>query len=568
MTKARHSHRDRLNEKASFAVVAVRVLLMISVASVAIYLTRQGWDLISARLKQRALVQSLDQLPHESSPSQAQTNAAPQTRPKEVGANLTQKTPSRVSTTSRVPMERKTILPSLVPEIELISTSDNAFFDPVKSSFGRVLILEFWATWQPNAMERIREAENLLSGYTPRDLRLILVNTEENPNLVKNFISDHEIHSEVALDPDGSAAAVFDVNELPTRILIDKQGNLVRILDGVDDSSLSLVRGEIKTLASGGTLDSNLDSFTVMQLAERSLAAKTDTSETIPNETASWQPPKEKHFHPDELRFKLLNGETYSTSEELAKNEERFDEYAAKSKEGGSRQTTFQHPNGQASLIFSDRGGKLHGPLLSFYDDGMRRAFAYYQFGKRVGTTMIWDESGRPLLMENHRRGVRQGVRSVFRSCGDDCDKSHLWISEEWRSGERVASHVAMNPVTFDRIIFQSPKTRSISLYADTELTLAQTEFEAVSEKFLADETHLASLVHEAYQNLKKEFHQQASARLMASDNRDFSAMSAAASFPFPNFNLTNNRSSSSSFTGRFPAMSCGSSRIRNTGRS
>ena len=128
--------------------------------------------------------------------------------------------------------------------------------------------------------------------------------------------------------------------------------------------------------------------------------------------------------------------------QQLMKTDQRFYDGLLRRQEASRQFLRFNHANGNPYLFVSRRTSKLYGPLAGRYDSGQAMICLVYIYGKRHGSSLCWDERGRPLVSEQYKNGVRDGLRCIFKSCGDTCTEGHLWLAEEWSAGRRLASHL------------------------------------------------------------------------------------------------------------------------------
>jgi len=145
----------------------------------------------------------------------------------------------------------------------------------------------------------------------------------------------------------------------------------------------------------------------------------------------------------DAFQVRLKNEKTVDIRKLMKAEQEAFSKLLARQE--ANRQTLrFNHANGKPYLFVSRRGGKLLGPLAGRYDNGQPMIGLTYIYGNRHGALMCWDEKGRPVVYEHYANGVRDGLRCIFKSCGESCQEGHLWLAEEWSAGRRVASHLRL----------------------------------------------------------------------------------------------------------------------------
>ncbi|RME91280.1 MAG: hypothetical protein D6770_00780 [Anaerolineae bacterium] len=97
---------------------------------------------------------------------------------------------------------------------------------------GKVVLLNFWATWCPPCRAEIPLLETYHRRYTP-DLVVLAVNDGEKPSDVRAFIEQQRITFQVLLDPAREVNATYGITALPTTFFIDRQGTIQAIQIGM-----------------------------------------------------------------------------------------------------------------------------------------------------------------------------------------------------------------------------------------------------------------------------------------------------------------------------------------------
>ena len=94
---------------------------------------------------------------------------------------------------------------------------------------GKVVILNFWATWCPPCRREMPSMQRLYEKYKDAGFTVIAVNQMEDPEHVFAFIGqlDTDPTFPMLFDPESLVSGAYGVKGLPTTFLIDKQG-LVR----------------------------------------------------------------------------------------------------------------------------------------------------------------------------------------------------------------------------------------------------------------------------------------------------------------------------------------------------
>ena len=96
----------------------------------------------------------------------------------------------------------------------------------LKDLRGRVVLVNFWATWCDPCREEMPSIERLRSKMAGRPFEVVTVNFGEAPERIREFIQRHKITLPVWLDPDKRSAADWSAGGLPMTFLVDAQGRL------------------------------------------------------------------------------------------------------------------------------------------------------------------------------------------------------------------------------------------------------------------------------------------------------------------------------------------------------
>lgn len=93
----------------------------------------------------------------------------------------------------------------------------------LESLKGKVVVLEFWATWCGPCIRAIPHLNELADQFQGRPVQFISI-TEEESHVVEAFLDKKPIHSWIALDTDDSSSLDYRVRGIPTTVVIDAQG--------------------------------------------------------------------------------------------------------------------------------------------------------------------------------------------------------------------------------------------------------------------------------------------------------------------------------------------------------
>jgi len=91
---------------------------------------------------------------------------------------------------------------------------------------GKVLVLNFWATWCPPCIEEIPSL-NQLQREMPQ-LVVLAVSVDEDGDAYRQFLSDHRIDFTTIRDPQRRVNAMFGTSRFPESYVIDRDGRIRR----------------------------------------------------------------------------------------------------------------------------------------------------------------------------------------------------------------------------------------------------------------------------------------------------------------------------------------------------
>lgn len=93
---------------------------------------------------------------------------------------------------------------------------------------GKVVMLNFWATWCPPCRREMPSMQRLYAKYSEQGLVVVAVNQFEDPDLVFEFTGRLSLEPTfpILFDRESRVAESYRVKGLPTTYLIDQHGNI------------------------------------------------------------------------------------------------------------------------------------------------------------------------------------------------------------------------------------------------------------------------------------------------------------------------------------------------------
>src|SRR5437667_6489313 len=110
---------------------------------------------------------------------------------------------------------------------------------------GEVVVLAFGASWLPLTRTQMEGLKKLADQYASRGVAVYWVSTESESPKSKNYASDDQLRElarkykmSVLRDPDGAVSKRLGVDQLPSVVILDKQGNVSgEAIGGMDPNS-------------------------------------------------------------------------------------------------------------------------------------------------------------------------------------------------------------------------------------------------------------------------------------------------------------------------------------------
>ncbi len=98
---------------------------------------------------------------------------------------------------------------------------------------GQWVFLNFWATWCPPCLQEMPDMETFYKKFKEKNMVMLAVSQDKgNPANIASFIKEKGYTFDVFLDPQGSAASMFNVNSIPSTFIINPKGEVVSQANG------------------------------------------------------------------------------------------------------------------------------------------------------------------------------------------------------------------------------------------------------------------------------------------------------------------------------------------------
>ena len=115
--------------------------------------------------------------------------------------------------------------PVEAPEFNLENLAGDSI--TLSSYRGKIVLLNFWATWCPPCRAEMPSMQKLQDRYAGDDMTVLAVDLQESRAAVEKFVDEYELAFAIPLDTDGRVGALYGVRSIPTTYIIGRDGMVI-----------------------------------------------------------------------------------------------------------------------------------------------------------------------------------------------------------------------------------------------------------------------------------------------------------------------------------------------------
>ncbi len=119
----------------------------------------------------------------------------------------------------------------LAPRFTLRNLNGN--LEGLDDHSGKVIVVNFWATWCVPCVKEMPSFENLYRHFRSKGLTVLAISLDKgDSSKVQEFVDKYKLSFPVLLDTEGVAEKLYPSFTIPFTYVIDKQGRVVARVDG------------------------------------------------------------------------------------------------------------------------------------------------------------------------------------------------------------------------------------------------------------------------------------------------------------------------------------------------
>lgn len=116
----------------------------------------------------------------------------------------------------------------------------------LKDFKGRVVYLDFWATWCPPCRKSFPWMEKMHTRYQQDGLTIIAISVDGKREVAKEFALESNTSFITAHDPGKETARLYKLRAMPSSYLIDRDGNIISTHLGFRTSKTKKLEAEFR----------------------------------------------------------------------------------------------------------------------------------------------------------------------------------------------------------------------------------------------------------------------------------------------------------------------------------
>jgi len=119
------------------------------------------------------------------------------------------------------------VFPSTTRQVEVLLQDLNGADVNISDFRGKIVFLNFWATWCPTCVVEMPSMEKLHRKLNDQDFALVTISIQDSAAEVQRFFKQNQLTFTALLDTIGKTIPEFAIRAIPTTLILDKSGRIV-----------------------------------------------------------------------------------------------------------------------------------------------------------------------------------------------------------------------------------------------------------------------------------------------------------------------------------------------------
>ncbi len=116
---------------------------------------------------------------------------------------------------------------------------------------GQVVWVDFWASWCGPCRESFPWMNAMQKKYGAKGFKVVAINVDKRRRDADRFLAQVPAGFTTLFDDKGATPAAWEINAMPTSVLVDRKGKVVVIEEGFHESRREALEARIRALLEG-----------------------------------------------------------------------------------------------------------------------------------------------------------------------------------------------------------------------------------------------------------------------------------------------------------------------------
>jgi len=118
-------------------------------------------------------------------------------------------------------------IPPIAVPVEVRLQDLNGTSVDISDFKGKIVFLNFWATWCPTCVVEMPSMEKLHRKLNDKDFAVVTISIQDSVAAVKEFFEKNQLTFTALLDSFGNTPPAFGIRAIPTTFILDKNGRII-----------------------------------------------------------------------------------------------------------------------------------------------------------------------------------------------------------------------------------------------------------------------------------------------------------------------------------------------------
>jgi len=118
------------------------------------------------------------------------------------------------------------LFPNSTSPVEVLLEDVNGIEIDISDFRGKIVFLNFWATWCPSCVTEMPSMEKLHRKLKEKNFAMVAVSVQDSAAEVRRFFKQNQLTYTALLDSIGKTVPGFGIRAIPTTLLLDKSGRI------------------------------------------------------------------------------------------------------------------------------------------------------------------------------------------------------------------------------------------------------------------------------------------------------------------------------------------------------